>query len=263
MITKDLNEITREDVVNLCQETPLSRAICASFVAQSSDDRFPLLHFNAQFYVVMHDYLDKLAVRRIQRGKDKAGMPKVTMHEISQEPAHRNQFEQITNWINSASIEEQRDVFCIGETGVGKTNFAMNILNELIKRGFKVHYYDYCLLIYSLRCLLGTEGYNQKLDEFSKHKAVLLDDFLFRPVLPGEVEILKDIIDRCHSNGCSIIITTQVAEKDWKAHLGSGLAVDACIDRLCNGPFIVKFAGKSYRSREAEHMDINNQQEEA
>lgn len=44
---------------------------------------------------------------------------------------------------------------------------------------------------------------------------------------------------------------------------GSVLAVDACMDRLCNGPFIVNFTGKSYRCRAAEHMDINNQGQEA
>lgn len=244
----ETSEHSIEDVAVLL--TTLRLSTLATTVRELCyDPKFAEKGYIDQLHLIFSSYAEKLKFNRYKRLKKESQLPDLPLYDIQANAEQRNLFQLVIDGISTNSRERREVVICMGSTGLGKTNYAMKIIDELLQRGIRADMTDYSLLIFTLKSFLGTEAYENRLKALAKHKAYLLDDFFLRAPVEGEASILKDILDHCQISGCSLILTTQLPFEEWAKHIGPGIASEAALSRLTNGPLVIKFSGESKRNR--------------
>lgn len=248
---------TSTDVCSILDELKL-KTLKSCYTELLLDPNFSGLCGSEQLYLLLNSYKDKRDENRYRKLSKLSRMSDLPLFDFSGDVQLRNKLNAVLENIVLDDRRQRRNVLCIGNTGAGKTTFAAQVLDALMQSGFKAMFSDYSLAIYELKGKLGTEDYVSRLDHYTKVRACLLDDAFIHKALEGESGIFKDLLDRCESNGCSLILTTQLPVEKWAGHLGAGPAADACLDRLTNGPILINFAGKSLRRKQALAIEVSN-----
>ena len=147
------------------------------------------------------------------------------------------------------------------------------ILDHVMKMGYKTSYYDYTSEMMMLTSMYDRrDAYNERLSRIYSNKIIVLDDFLLNNTSTAslqtqssdtantcsrEITCLKELLDSCRANGCSIIILSQLTIDTWykriiadcKNSQFASLAVDAVMDRLLADPLIINLKGQSRRRK--------------
>ena len=86
--------------------------------------------------------------------------------------------------------------------------------------------------------------YAEQIVKVSSQDVVMLDDVFMGISFENEPCCLKDLIDSCILNRCTLLLVTQKDVGDWYELV---LTVEAFIDRVTESPIIVNLDGESRR----------------
>ena len=94
--------------------------------------------------------------------------------------------------------------------------------------------------------------YAEQIVKISSQDVVMLDDAFMSIGFENEPCCLKDLIDSCILNRCTLLLVTQKDVGDWYDYLNKCnpelvLTVEAFIDRVTESPIIVNLDGESRR----------------
>ena len=82
---------------------------------------------------------------------------------------------------------------------------------------------------------------------------LILDDFGVSPLKAAEARDLLEIVED-RMNQSSLIITSQLAVKDWHGYLHNATIADAILDRVVHNAYKIKIKGESQRKENAKNM---------
>lgn len=163
---------------------------------------------------------------------------------------------KIEKLMNCDFIDQKRNVILAGAQGLGKTMLAKNIGHEAILKGKSILFSTASNLVMTLKAQGNQLDLNRSLRKFVSPDLLILDELGYLSYDCQAADLIFEVINRRYETG-SIIITTNLAFKDWNQVFPGAACLTAMIDRLTHHVDIIKIEGNSYRLRESSRKDDN------
>jgi DNA replication protein DnaC len=143
-------------------------------------------------------------------------------------------------------IEQNQNIILTGATGTGKTYLACALANSAIAAGYPVYFSRINKLFDELRLVRGDGSYLKWMNKLLKMKVLILDDFASSPLGANDLKELLEIIEDRVQIG-SLIITSQLAVKEWYQYLSEYTLAEAILDRVVHNAHRIDLRGESLR----------------
>jgi len=146
-----------------------------------------------------------------------------------------------------------RNIILTGPTGVGKSYIAQAYANKAMSMGYSALYLRVPRMMQQLQTIRGDEEYLKFLAKLKRINLLILDDFGVSPLKAAEARDLLEIVED-RTNQSSLIITSQLAIKDWYGYLHNATIADAILDRIVHNSYKIEINGQSQRKENAKKM---------
>jgi DNA replication protein DnaC len=147
-------------------------------------------------------------------------------------------------------IRRGENVLLRGQAGVGKTTLAQNLGLRALERGHTVRF---CTLPAALADLLRQESIpatERRLRRYTSPDLLCLDELGYVPCDSRAADLLFHIISRRHETR-SVVITTNLAFKQWGSVFHDASCLGALVDRFAQHCHVVDIDADSWRNKEA------------
>ncbi len=164
---------------------------------------------------------------------------------------------KINDILTCQFIEQKQNIVFIGDPGTGKTHLSIAIGKNAVIKGYKVLFSSVTDLLSKLHSSKADNSYYRKLQEYLNFDLLILDELGFKALPNYSASDFYEIISRFYEKR-SIIITTNKSFEHWKDIFADKTMSEAITDRILHHSTIFKITGKSYRTRNLKHKEIEN-----
>jgi len=147
-------------------------------------------------------------------------------------------------------LKENRNIVIAGPQGMGKTLISKNLAYQAATKGYNSLFKTAAQIVMDLSSAESSVALVRKLKVYTRPKLLVIDEIGYLSFDQKSADLIFEIVNRRYENG-SIIITTNLAFKDWGEIFPGSPCVTAMIDRLTHHCEIIKLTGDSYRRLEA------------
>jgi len=148
-------------------------------------------------------------------------------------------------------LERAENVILAAAQGLGKTMIAKNVAHQAVLQGYSVRCVTAADLLLDLGGQETSRALERRLRAYVKPRLVVIDELGYLGYDNRAADLLFQIISRRYERG-SLLVTTNLAFKEWGTVFPNAACVTALIDRLTHHAEILTLTGESYRRREAE-----------
>lgn len=143
-------------------------------------------------------------------------------------------------------IEEHRNLFIVGPSGVGKTHLAQAIGLEACLNGFDTLYRNTHDLFRWINAGRLDGSYERRFTSVKSIPVLILDDFGLQALNDNQQEDLYELISHRHER-MTTVITSNRDFKEWPQVFANQLMGSAAMDRLVHRALRLTITGPSYR----------------
>lgn len=147
-------------------------------------------------------------------------------------------------------IRRGENILLRGQAGVGKTTLAQNLGLRALERGFTVRF---CTLPAALADLMRQESIpatERRLRRYTSPDLLVLDELGYVPCDSRAADLLFHIVSRRHETR-SIVITTNLAFKQWGGVFHDASCLGALVDRFAQHCHVLDIDADSWRHKES------------
>ncbi|HLM47093.1 MAG TPA: IS21-like element helper ATPase IstB [Myxococcaceae bacterium] len=144
-----------------------------------------------------------------------------------------------------------RNVVFIAAQGLGKTMIAQNIAHHAILAGHSVLFTSTAQMLLDLGAQQSSRALDNRLKHYAKIGLLVLDEVGYIAFDNRNADLLFELVCRRYEQK-SLVMTTNLAFRDWPSVFPSATCTTALIDRVIHHADIITIEGDSYRKREAE-----------
>lgn len=148
-------------------------------------------------------------------------------------------------------LESGSNVILAAAQGLGKTMIAKNVAHQAVLAGAHV----LCVTAADLLLDLGGQETSRTLERRLRHyvepRLLCVDEIGYLTYDNRAADLLFQVVSRRYEKR-SLLVTTNLAFKDWGSIFPNAACVTALLDRLTHHAEIIPITGESYRRREAE-----------
>lgn len=148
-------------------------------------------------------------------------------------------------------LPEAENVVLVGAQGLGKTMIAKNLVHQAILHGHSALFMTAADLLLDLNSQESARGLDRRLRHYTRPQLLCIDEIGYLAYDAHAADLLFQIITRRYEQK-SIVLTTNLAFREWHTIFPNASCAVGLIDRLTHHAAIVKIPGDSYRLREAE-----------
>jgi DNA replication protein DnaC len=148
-------------------------------------------------------------------------------------------------------IEAHRNVVLVAAQGLGKTMIAQNIAHAAVSKGHTVIFTTAAQLLMDLCAQESTRALERRLRYYSKVSLLVIDEMGYLAFDNRNADMLFQVVSRRYEKK-SLVLTTNLAFKDWPTVFPNASCATALIDRVIHHADVITIEGSSYRLREAE-----------
>ena len=156
----------------------------------------------------------------------------------------------IEDLLQGKFIQDRRNVIFAGSQGAGKTQIAKNIAFNAAMQGLKVLFTTAANLVLDLASQESTVALQRRLKRYVLPDLLVIDELGYLSYDNRAADLLFDIVSKRYESG-SIVMTTNLAFKEWGQVFQGAACVTALVDRLTHHADIIKIDADSYRTMEA------------
>ena len=127
--------------------------------------------------------------------------------------------------------------------------------NKAMSVGYSAMYLRVPRLMQHLQTIRGYEEYLKYLAKLKRINLLILDDFGVSPLKAAEARDLLEIVED-RTNQSSLIITSQLAIKEWHGYLHNATIADAILNRIVHNAYKIEIKGGSQRKENAQKAMI-------
>ena len=148
-------------------------------------------------------------------------------------------------------VESARNVVLVAPQGLGKTMIAQNIAHQAILAGHGVLFVSAAQLLLDLAAQDSARALERRLKYYARVGLLVLDEIGFLAFDNRNADLLFQVVSRRYEKK-SLVLTTNLAFRDWPTIFPNATCATALIDRVVHHAEVVVIEGESYRAREAE-----------
>jgi DNA replication protein DnaC len=148
-------------------------------------------------------------------------------------------------------IESARNVVLVAPQGLGKTMVAQNIAHQAILAGHGVLFISAAQLLLDLAAQESARTLDRRLHHYAKIGLLVIDEIGFLAFDNRNADLLFQVVSRRYEKK-SLVLTTNLAFRDWPTIFPNATCATALIDRVIHHADVIAIEGDSYRAREAE-----------
>lgn len=148
-------------------------------------------------------------------------------------------------------IDGARNVVLVAPGGLGKTMIAQNIAHRAILAGRSVLFLTAAQLLLDLGAQESARSLDRRLRYYANVGVLVLDEMGYLAFDNRNADLLFQVVSRRYQKK-SLVMTTNLAFKDWHTIFPTATCATALIERVVHHADVVKIEGESYRLRESE-----------
>jgi DNA replication protein DnaC len=148
-------------------------------------------------------------------------------------------------------VRERENLILVAAQGLGKTMLARNIAHAAVLQGHSALFVEASRMLLDLGAQDSARALERRLRHYAKPALLCIDEVGYLSYDARAADLLFEVVSRRYEQK-SIIISTNLAFKDWPTIFPNASCVTALIDRLTHHADICLIEGQSYRRREAE-----------
>ena len=148
-------------------------------------------------------------------------------------------------------LDAARNVVLVAPGGLGKTTIAQNIAHRAILAGRTVLFQTAAQLLLDLAAQESARALERRLRYYANVGLLVLDEVGYLAFDNRNADLLFQVVSRRYERK-SIVMTTNLAFKDWHTIFPTATCATALVERVVHHADIIKIEGQSYRLRESE-----------
>ena len=148
-------------------------------------------------------------------------------------------------------LPDARNIVLVAPQGLGKTMIAQNIAHSGVLAGQSVLFTTASQMLLDLSAQDSPRTLELRLRHYCNVGLLVLDEVGYLSYDGRNADLLFQVVSRRYEKR-SIVLTTNLAFRDWGTIFPNAACTTALIDRLVHRADIIAIEGESYRKREAE-----------
>jgi DNA replication protein DnaC len=148
-------------------------------------------------------------------------------------------------------LAEHRNIVIVAPQGLGKTMIAQNIAHQAVLAGHSVLFVTAAQLLLDLGAQESARGLDRRLRFYAGVALLVVDEVGYLGFDTRNADLLFQVVSRRYEKK-SLIMTTNLAFKDWSTIFPNATCATALIDRVIHHADVLAIEGDSFRLREAE-----------
>ena len=201
---------------------------------------------------VVRAELDARARQRVQRRLTEARLgrfkPMADFDWAWPKQIHRPSVERV---LSLEFVTKRENTLLVAAQGLGKTMIAKNLVHEAVLAGHSARFITASDLILDLTAQDTARGLDRRLRAYARPSLLCIDEIGYLAYDAHAADLLFQVVSRRYEQK-SIVLTTNLAFKEWNTIFPNASCAVALIDRLTHHAEILSIEGDSYRKREAE-----------
>jgi DNA replication protein DnaC len=153
--------------------------------------------------------------------------------------------------LSGGLVRERENLILVAAQGLGKTLLARNIAHAAVLQGHSALFIEASRMLLDLGAQDSARALERRLRHYAKPALLCIDEVGYLSYDARAADLLFEVVSRRYEQK-SLVITTNLAFKDWPTIFPNASCVTALIDRLTHHADICLIEGLSYRRREAE-----------
>lgn len=225
-------------------------AFYTALIEQETQPAYSELPFQKRVQMLLEAEVLERDNKRLQRLVKQAKLHErgANISEINFSPDRNLDKSVILDLAGGNYIKYFRNIILTGPTGVGKSYIAQAYANKAMSMGYSAMYLRIPRLMQYLQAIRGDEEYLKYLAKLKRINLLILDDFGVSPLKAAEARDLLEIVED-RVNQSSLIVTSQLAIKDWHGYLHNATIADAILDRIVHNAYKIEFQGDADSQR--------------
>lgn len=147
-------------------------------------------------------------------------------------------------------VEAGDNVLLRGPSGTGKTTLAQNLGLLALQKGYRVRFSTLAAALADLLKQESLPALDRRLRRYTSPDLLILDEIGYLPQDSRSADLLYNIISRRHESG-SIVVSTNLAFKQWSTIFPGAACVVALVDRFSHHCHVVDIDADSWRQKES------------
>jgi len=225
-------------------------AFYTALIEQETQPAYSELPFQKRVQMLLEAEVLERDNKRLQRLVKQAKMHEkgANISEINFSPDRNLDKSVILDLAGGNYLKYFRNIILTGPTGAGKSYIAQAYANKAMSVGYSALYLRVPRLMQYLQTIRGDEEYLKYLAKLKRIDLLILDDFGVSPLKAAEARDLLEIVED-RVNQSSLIVTSQLAIKDWHGYLHNATIADAILDRIVHNAYKIEFQGDADSQR--------------
>ncbi len=152
-------------------------------------------------------------------------------------------------------MRSRSNVIFAGQHGTGKTMLAKNIAHNAVLAGHSVLFTSVSRLLNDLAATDSRRQHEARMKRYASVELLVADELGYLAYDNTAADTLFELVSRRHEARKPLIVTTNLAFKDWGTVFPHATCTVALVDRLTHHADIINIDGPSWRRKEAGERD--------